>query len=133
MAFRDRFGRTFARSEDGGSTVEFVIWMPFVVGCLMLILDFSNLMIVDAGLWNASRDTARAVALRRVSEADAEAHFDARMFPRKVPYTFDVTVDGDEVSVTVLVEGEETALTPFLRRVYDGKLGASVRMLMEPA
>ena len=125
--------KTLRRDEEGSTTVEFVIWTPLLAAGLMLILDLSYMMIVDAGLWNASRDTARAVAQRRVTTDEAEALFAERMFPRNVEYRFGIDVAEDEVHIQVLVDGEDTALSPFLPKFYEGTIGASLRMLMEPA
>lgn len=120
------------RDEEGSSTVEFVIWFPLLLASLLLVIEFSNAMVVNAGMWNATRDAARGVAMHRMTADEAESYFRETVFPSGLPYEVDVEIGADRVVVRTTLPGEDVSLTPILPRVFRGALGARVTMLREP-
>ena len=122
----------FLRDESGSFTLEVMIWSPLLIGTLLLILDFSYLMMVNAGMWNASRDTARAVSIHRVTPDNAEQYLRDRLFLRRGTYDVTVDVTSSEVVARVTVDSAEAALTPVVGRYIIGQLAAKVVMLREP-
>ncbi|MFZ5962988.1 TadE/TadG family type IV pilus assembly protein [Thalassococcus sp. BH17M4-6] len=122
----------FKKDESGSQTVEFIIWTPLLTATLLLIVDFSYLMVSNASMWNAARNTARAVSLHRVMPNEAEVYLRENLFFDDAPYDVTVRAQGDEVEAFVSVDTAKTALTPVLGRYVVGTMEARVTMLREP-
>ena len=126
------FLKTFSREDDGAFTLEMVIWSPLILGAIMLILDFAFLMTVDAGMWNASRDTARALSTHRIRPDEAEEYMRGRMQYLRDDYDIDIDVSRSEVVASVALDATDAALTPVIGRYVVGTLNARVAMMREP-
>lgn len=48
--------------ESGSVSVEFALWVPFLVAFLVFIVDVSSLMHIQTVMYDAARDAARQVA-----------------------------------------------------------------------
>ncbi len=122
----------FCRSESGSYSAEFAIWTPFLLAMLLLIIDFSYLMVSNASMWNAARNTARAVSIHRVTPDAAEEHLRDALFFDDTPYAVAIETPKDEVAVVVRLDATKVALTPVLGRYVVGTMTARVHMLREP-
>ncbi|WP_272490708.1 TadE/TadG family type IV pilus assembly protein [Mesobacterium pallidum] len=122
----------FLLDESASTTIELAIWTPLIAGTLMLVLDFSFMMTLNANMWNASRSAARAVSIHDLNATEAEAWARDELLVSNRPYEIDVTRGETDVVVTIRLAGDKAGLTPFLARVYKGDISASVRMLREP-
>lgn len=125
--------RRFREQEDGSLTVEMAIWAPFLLCMLALIMDFAYLMVVNANMWSAARDTARAVSIHRVRPEEANDYLRSRLFFGNNDYVVDVQVDRDEVDARISLPGAKASLTPVMGRYVVGELKASISMLREPS
>ncbi|WP_186766635.1 TadE/TadG family type IV pilus assembly protein [Puniceibacterium confluentis] len=125
-------GQDFALDEDGSSTIEFVIWTPLIVTAIMLIIDFSYSLTLNASMWNASRETARALSRHTISADEGEMYLRNAMFFTDKPYEIGIDLTRDDVFVKVSLPVGEAAMTPFLSRYMPGSLSAKVSMLREP-
>ncbi|AWI83875.1 hypothetical protein CEW88_09400 [Alloyangia pacifica] len=124
--------RKFVRDEEGSLTVEVAIWAPAMIFMLALVLDFAFMMVLNASMWNAARETARAVSLHRVLPDRADDYLRDRLLFRNAPYRISVETGPDEVDARVALAGPEASLTPVMGRYLVGDLNASVSMLREP-
>lgn len=68
-----RPGRAWMRSEDGGVSVEFVLWAPFLMAFLLLVADSTMAFLAQGAMWHAAGEVSRAVATGRMTIAEAEA------------------------------------------------------------
>lgn len=127
-----RFFKDFSKDEDGSLTAEVAIWAPALIFVLALILDFAFLMILNASMWNAARDTARAVSIHRVLPADANDYLRERLLFRDAPYDVSVSTGPDQVDARVMLSGPKASLTPIMGRYVVGDLRVNVSMLREP-
>ncbi|WP_417720039.1 TadE/TadG family type IV pilus assembly protein [Salipiger sp.] len=130
--FRAPSPRRFWRDETGSFTVEVVVWSPLLLVSLLLILDFANLMVVNASMWNAARDTARAVSIHHVTPDDSRDYLRDNLFFRHEGYVIDVDVDAATVQARVQLDAAHAALTPAIGRYLVGTMVAKVTMLREP-
>ena len=66
----------FLRDDHGAMTIEFVLWVPFIVALLTTVVDATTLYVTHTEMWNVARDTTRRMAegsILTVSGAEAYA------------------------------------------------------------
>ena len=121
--------RRFRKSEDGSSSVEFLIWVPVMVFFLTMTTDATLLMHEQQNLYNAARDASRQVALGQKNEEEAEDELFARF---NIPTLIaDVTIADGYVKTSITVPFDEiTRISGFF---VNGNLGAEVSMWVENA
>ncbi|KMK67640.1 TadE/TadG family type IV pilus assembly protein [Puniceibacterium sp. IMCC21224] len=122
----------FRKEETGSLSVEVAIWTPLILASLLAVIDFSHLMVSNASMWNAARNTARAVSVHRVRPDDAERYLRDNLFFNDTPYIVSVQSGTDEVVATVSLNMADVALTPIVGRYLGGTMIASISMLKEP-
>lgn len=122
----------FRRKEDGGVTIEFVLWMPVLVAFLFFATDVTLAFMRQSHMWQVSRDTARIVSRYGMDELQAEAYAAAQGTIGGVVPTVDVTVTATEVSVLMTMPA--TSISPFntIKLAVGENLRASVLHAMEP-
>ncbi|MGB3406929.1 MAG: hypothetical protein WBA67_05490 [Jannaschia sp.] len=92
----------FLRSEDGGISVEYSIWMVAMTLMLMMSADASMLLYKHAQLYDVSRDMARSVATGTLTQEEAAALLNRFRDPENYRHT--VTTDGTFITTTVTVD-----------------------------
>jgi Flp pilus assembly protein TadG len=95
-----RFLSSFRRDEEGSLTVEYVLWVCYLVGLVCLSADGTMLMHQKSVLYDAARDASRQVALGLKSESDAERAVLAR-FGNDPAYGVSVTTQNGYVTSQV--------------------------------
>ena len=119
-------------NDDGGVTVEFVIWFPFIMGVLALITDLSFIYTINASMYDSARDGARRMALHLSTADEAEA-FVLNHLALGNPADFTVTAtDGSDVVVRVSTTIEDASIFGIYAAFLPGELVAQVTMLKEP-
>lgn len=119
--------------ESGSVSVEFALWVPFLVAFLVFIVDVSSLMHIQTVMYDAARDAARQVATGKATTAEAETTARARFASG---YGMTASVSSADNFATA------TLSAPYARLVLAGSgiasaligdrtLTASVTMLME--
>lgn len=119
--------------ESGSVSVEFALWVPFLVAFLVFIVDVSSLMHIQTVMYDAARDAARQVATGKATTAEAETTAKARFAS---DYGMAASVSSADNFATA------TLSAPYSRLVLAGSgiasaligdrtLTASVTMLME--
>lgn len=121
--------RRFRKSEDGSSSVEFLIWVPVMVFFLTMTTDATLLMHEQQNLYNAARDASRQVALGQKNEEEAEDELFARF---NIPTLIaDVAIADGYVKTSITVPFDEiTRISGFF---VNGNLSAEVSMWVENA
>lgn len=71
--------RNFCENTNGTVTVEFVLWIPLVVGALMLVTDATLLMSQKSRLYDVVRDASRQVSLGKRTPHAAESAIRSRL------------------------------------------------------
>ena len=104
--------REFLRDERGVETVEFIVWIPFIVFLLVIVTDTSFLYFGQTQMWNVARDTAR-----RLTTGDLTSVTNAETFAENQlgKYGNDYTVTAEEQTgyVRVIVKVPVRQLVPF--------------------
>ena len=124
--------RKFNRQDDGGASVEFVLWMPVFVAITMLIVDVTVLLTSQSNYWSVSRDTARLVSRHAMSATEAKTYAEAQASMLWTAPNADVTINGG--TVTVSLSAPMTSLSIFNALGFAGtaQVDASVTQAMEP-
>ena len=120
------------RNEDGGVSVEFVLWLPIYVIILTLTVDTSLLFLGQSGLWNAAHDTSRQLSMGEMTEAEGEAYAATKAAYWADNATVDATVLTDRVEVMVSVPANELAIFGFLGVGKTFNVVARTIHMMEP-
>lgn len=122
------------RDESGNATVEFTLWLPMLMGVILLGTDASMMFTQQSNYWSISHNTARMVA-RHALDAETGAAY-AREQLNFIGYTpeVDVAIDDTDQTVTVKVVGKSSALAPFgmLDMVMADKVAVEVTQSLEP-
>lgn len=124
--------KRFMSREDGSTTIEFVLWLPLLVGVLMVAVDASVLYMRQSNLWQVSRDTARIVSRHGMTEGVAEAYARSEVqFGDYVP-NVDVEIDGQLVTVTMSASLDQISPLGIFNFAVGEQLVASITHAMEP-
>lgn len=126
---RRRLRRAFA-SESGGATVEFVLWLPFFFGLLLLLTDFAILAFRYSEMWDVARTTAREISLGRLprTEQAVQAFVDARL-----PQGYVATLEGAHTTFFVVnIAGSPSTMSVFgILEAAVGQMTARVGLSQE--
>ena len=119
--------RCLQKEEDGGTTIEFVMWIPIMVMMLGMTTDATLLMHQQQNLYNMARDASRQVALGHKTMEEAAILLESRV-PAKTK-SVEVVEDNGYVTAKVSVPFSDSAkITGFF---LSGSLRAEVSMWIE--
>ncbi len=91
---RGSWGKRFVKDESGSTTVEAVLWMPFFMGLLALIVDASMLFNSQAQMLRFVQDANRAFSTGQLETTDQVGEIlQARLAPLSERVTVDSLVD----------------------------------------
>lgn len=125
-------GRAFLRGTQGGVSVEFALWIPFLMALLLFAIDASLAFARQSSFMSVSRETARIVARHGLDRDEAEAY--AARLATFSGHRPEVAVALEADRVTVTISAETRAVAPFgaLGLVAGGTISASVTQILEP-
>ena len=91
---RSGLGRAFVRNEEGSTTVEAVLWMPFFVALLALIVDASMLFNSQAQMLRFVQDANRAFSTGQLESTEQVSEIlQSRLSPLSDSIAVNSTVD----------------------------------------
>lgn len=123
---------SFAARTDGGVTVEFVMWLPILLGLCLTIADGALMFARQSNFWNVSRETARIVSRHAMDPTAAEAFARGRV--AFAGHTPDVNVQVKDAEVIVTITGNAKDMAPFgmLAYVLGDRVSTQVVHALEP-
>jgi Flp pilus assembly protein TadG len=129
-----RLCRSFKDRTDGNVTVEFVLWVPFFMGLLLMIADVSLVFMRQSNFWNVSSDTARIVARHALEPVEAEAYARSKAAFGAYSPEVEVTVNERASTVTVTIIGQSDEMAPFgvLGLMLGDTISTRVTQTLEP-
>ena len=123
----------FRRSEDGGVTIEFVLWLPLLVSLFLIATDATVAFMRQSQMWQVSRDTARIVSRYGMTEAAAENYaIQNAAFGTTVPEV-DVETNGTEVTVAIVTPANAMTVFGTLNFALGTNITTRVVHAMEPS
>ncbi len=131
MLFNKRPSRAFLIEEKGSTTIEFVIWMPLMVGLLLLAFQASLLISAKGNYGRLAHEAARSVSRHAISAQEAEDWILDRWSGDRTPHA---TVDVEDGMVTVSIAHAASQIVTFnfLGLAEDFEIKARVVHAMEP-
>lgn len=127
-AFHRFAARSFWRSEDGGVTVEYVLWLPLWASIMALMADSTVLYQERTQLFLSARDMARQVAIGAKTTEEAQTMV-ASAFTH-VP-NFNASITADAGFVTARLSAPMSSFTMFAGRFGTGTISADVVLKLE--
>jgi Flp pilus assembly protein TadG len=124
--------KEFVTSDDGTSTIEFVLMLPLFIMFLMLVTDASLLFLRHTTLMNVSRDTARIVSRHAMTPPEAKAYAEESASTVTSPATAEITVDSGFVTVVLTANASASAPFGVISFAVDENITVSVISTMEP-
>jgi Flp pilus assembly protein TadG len=126
--------RRFLLREQGGVTVEFVLWIPMLLAFMLLVADASLAFMRQASLLEVSRETARIVARHGLNAEAATRHAEARarIGTRTPEVSVDINADVTMVTVTILVEMRDLAPFGILETLQGNRVAIRTVHAIEP-
>lgn len=125
-----------SQDERAAVTVEFVLWIPIIIGLLVTAIDATTLYVTHTEMWNVARDTARRTVTGKIlSEADAEAYAADAMSLRGYPYAVKVTYDEDSVvEVAIAISYSDLSIVGYGSplAIFGRTIAAQVLMRPDP-
>lgn len=124
--------RQFLKSESGAISIDFVLWMPFLMALLLIATDATVGFMRQAHMWQTSREAARIVSRYGMDEATAEAYVQAETRIGETIPEVDVSFGAGEVNVETSIPIQ--AMTPFNLFAFalDDTFKTNVTFAMEP-
>ena len=122
----------FGRDVRGGVTIEFVLWVPVLMGIILLAADASVAFTRQSTLWDVSYNTARILARHGMTAEEAQAYAAGQaQFAGHTP-AVDIQLSDNEV--TVLISADTKAMAPFgiLAAALGDTISVRVRHGLEP-
>lgn len=103
--------RKFLGREDGGVSIEYVLWVCYMVGLACVSTDATLLMHERTVMFDAARDASRMVASGQKTEEEAQYYVSKSRFGSNQAYQISVTSDEDGfVTTTITVPFSEVLI-----------------------
>ena len=124
------------RDDRAAVTIEFVLWVPIIMGLLVIAIDATTLYVTHTEMVNVARDTARRMVTGKfLTEAEAKAYALSAMNMRKAPYAVDAVYDKNSVvEVTIAIAFSDISIagygSPLV--IFGTSLAAHVVMRSDP-
>ena len=103
----------FIFDTRGSMSVEFAIWVPFMVFILVIVADTSFMFLGQNQMWAAARDAAR----RMISAGDTPQYVETltrdRLRKDGLDYQVDATNDPNSSYVSVVITVPVSGIMPF--------------------
>ena len=124
------------RDDRAAVTIEFVLWVPIIMGLLIIAIDATTLYVTHTEMVNVARDTARRMVTGKfLTEAEAKAYALSAMNMRNAPYAVDAVYDKNSVvEVTIAIGFSDISIagygSPLV--IFGTSLAAHVVMRPDP-
>lgn len=127
-----RRGSRFAGGEGGAVTVEFVLWMPFVLVLFTGFLDFAHSFTVNSTMWHQTRVAARGLSMHTLTPAQAEQVVRDGLAWIDATPGIDILQTRDTVTIEVRVPFDRSGVVNIANGGMTGDWVTRVTMLREP-
>ncbi len=123
---RSRFGK----DESGTATMEFVLWLPLIVGIVVGAFDLNIMLMTQSNMWSVAQDTARRVSTGELNATTGQAYALAKLNYMGFNYGVDITV-GKDVVVAINTDLSHVAVIGVMGKEGSYALKAKVTMRVE--
>ncbi len=120
--------RAFLRNRDGNAVIETAIALPLLIVILSGIVDFGYMFSISNSMQSVSSETARLVAIKRITSAEAPAYARSRLMSVSGTYQVNTTVTATDITVAISLPRSSAALIDVTGMFAGGNLSASSTM-----
>lgn len=124
--------QSFRKDETGSTTVEFVLWIPFIFAFVLIAADATLAFMRQSQMWQVSRETARIVSRHGMNETTAEAFASLQATIGTTAPDVDVSFASGDVTVSIAMPMEVMAPFGILAFVTSDTMITRVTHTMEP-
>lgn len=124
--------RTNHANEDGGVSVEFMLWVPVFVALMTGAVDVGTIFTYKTNYWGVARDTARQVARHAMSQSEAETYAQTKATYSGIAPETTVTISATDVTVTLLGQADTIASFGIFKILDGAEISATVTYALEP-
>ncbi len=120
------------RNEDGGATIETVMWMPFFAALFTLIVDGTLIFHNHSNVLRVVQDANRALSVGRfdtVAEAQTAIQTNAAHLSSNI--NVETTVTGGIINTTVRVPAADLDMTGLFTGISNATLTINAQHYME--
>ncbi len=124
----------FLRRDDGATTIEAVLWFPFLMAVFGLMLDVAMIFHGQAKVLRVVQDANREFSIGRyASEAATEAAINTQLAALKVWPTLTVTDERDDgvATTTVSVPAAQFTVLGFFSAIDNFNIAVSADHMIE--
>lgn len=120
------------KREDGAVTVEAVLWIPFFVGCLMLLADAALVFYGQARALNVVQEANRGLSVGNFSTyADTETWIETALAGMSPNAEAAVTSDDGIITTVVRLPADDLAVIGFFTWATDFDMHVVAQMVKE--
>lgn len=120
--------RQVLTNSDGNALIETAISLPLLIVILTGIIDLGYLFSVSNSMQTVASETARLIAIRRITTSEAPAYAQSRLMRVNGTYTVATSQSGSDVTVAIALPQRNAALIDVLGMFATGNLNASTTM-----
>ncbi|GGA24645.1 TadE/TadG family type IV pilus assembly protein [Neptunicoccus cionae] len=132
---RSNFSKLIKRTrhnEDGGVSVEFMLWVPVFVALMTGAVDVGTIFAYKTNYWGVARDTARQVARHAMSASEAEAYAREMATYSGVEPDTEVEITANDVTVRLIGYADTIASFGIFKVLQGTEISAEVTYALEP-
>lgn len=116
------------KDRKGSVLVETAIALPVLLVLMSGIIDFGYQLAISNSMQSVSSETARLVAIRRLTTAEAPAYAQARLMRAMGSYSVTAAVEGSDAVINITIPRRNAALIDMLGLFSSGNLAARSTM-----
>lgn len=123
----------FLRRQDGGPTVETVLWFPLIIAIFGLVADVAMIFHGQAKVLRVIQDGNRELAVGRITTvADAEDYIEGVLAQLDIEATASTTISGGGVaSTTVTVAVEQLQMLGYFTALQSVEINVTAEQMIE--
>lgn len=128
----NRLLKRFARDDDGGATVEFVMWLPMVLLTFGLTVDVSMIFHSQSQVLRIIQDANRNASIGRLrTSAEAEDYIETRLHGASATANATSSITAGVISTTVTYPARDFRILGFFRQFNDLTITVNSEHLIE--
>lgn len=120
--------RQVLRNRDGNALIETAITLPILIVVMSGIIDFGYMFAISNSMQSVSNETARLVAINRITPAEAPAYAQSRLMKAIGTYQVNTSATGTDVTVAITLPRRDAVLVNVTGLFSNGNLNASSTM-----
>lgn len=122
------FLRNLIRNRDGNAVIEMAVALPILIIIMTGVIDFGYQFSVANSMRTVSSETARLLAIKRITAAEAPAYARGRLMQAFGTYQVTTSTSGSDVTVNVSLPARAAILVDITGLLSQGNMSASSTM-----